>query len=266
MSRQVGRKLIQWSTRAKSTEEIVNQLTIPLKEHEKPLRMLTINEKKEAVRLKMKEINISIDSLDKRKFALMTRRDGFDKVWKSIELARNYFPKVKLNVVVIRNQNDNEIVDFVKLTENRNLDIRFIEFMPFGGNEFKNNQFYGYREMLNLIVEKFGENVIRLSDSPNDTTKAYKIQSYQGQFGFITSMSDHFCNTCNRLRITADGNLKVCLHGNSEVSLRDKLRGGDSDEQLSEVIQTAVNNKKARHAGMDALKNLPNRPMILIGG
>uniref|UniRef100_A0A1I7TZW9 Mob_synth_C domain-containing protein n=1 Tax=Caenorhabditis tropicalis TaxID=1561998 RepID=A0A1I7TZW9_9PELO len=226
MSRQVGRKLIQWSTRAKSTEEIVNQLTIPLKEHEKPLRMLTINEKKEAVRLKMKE----------------------------------------LNVVVIRNQNDNEIVDFVKLTENRNLDIRFIEFMPFGGNEFKNNQFYGYREMLNLIVEKFGENVIRLSDSPNDTTKAYKIQSYQGQFGFITSMSDHFCNTCNRLRITADGNLKVCLHGNSEVSLRDKLRGGDSDEQLSEVIQTAVNNKKARHAGMDALKNLPNRPMILIGG
>ncbi|EGT57923.1 hypothetical protein CAEBREN_11885 [Caenorhabditis brenneri] len=389
MSRQIGKKLIQWSTtRTKSTEELVKNLTVPLKEHEQPLRILTSEEKKEAVRLKMKEIehmkgeppffdmfmrehtylrisltekcnfrclycmpaegvplkpkdkmltneevlrlvrlfashgidkvrltggeptirkdivqivegiattpgikdvgittnglvlprflpdlrnagltkiNISIDSLEKRKFAMMTRRDGFDKVWKSIELAMSYFPKVKLNVVVIRNQNENEIVDFINLTENRNLDIRFIEFMPFGGNEFKNDQFYGYREMLNLIVEKFGEDVIRLSDSPNDTTKAYKIQGFQGQFGFITSMSDHFCNTCNRLRITADGNLKVCLHGNSEVSLRDKLRGGDSDEQLSKIIQKAVNNKKARHAGMDALKNLPNRPMILIG-
>ncbi|UMM39404.1 hypothetical protein L5515_016483 [Caenorhabditis briggsae] len=211
------------------------------------------------------KVNISIDSLDRQKFAKMTRRDGFDKVWKSIELAQDYFPKVKLNVVVIRNQNENEIVDFVNLTANRNLDIRFIEFMPFGGNEFKNDNFYGYREMLSLIVEKFGDDVIRLSDSPNDTTKAYKIEGFQGQFGFISSMSDHFCNTCNRLRITADGNLKVCLHGNSEVSLRDKIRDGSSDEQLSEIIQKAVNNKKARHAGMDALKNLPNRPMILIG-
>ncbi|ULT80110.1 hypothetical protein L3Y34_010596 [Caenorhabditis briggsae] len=211
------------------------------------------------------KVNISIDSLDRQKFAKMTRRDGFDKVWKSIELAQDYFPKVKLNVVVIRNQNENEIVDFVNLTANRNLDIRFIEFMPFGGNEFKNDNFYGYREILSLIVEKFGDDVIRLSDSPNDTTKAYKIEGFQGQFGFISSMSDHFCNTCNRLRITADGNLKVCLHGNSEVSLRDKIRDGSSDEQLSEIIQKAVNNKKARHAGMDALKNLPNRPMILIG-
>ncbi|EFP08296.1 hypothetical protein CRE_16920 [Caenorhabditis remanei] len=212
------------------------------------------------------KINISIDSLERQKFAKMTRRDGFDKVWKSIELARRYFPKVKLNVVVIRRQNENEIVDFVNLTRDRNLDVRFIEFMPFGGNEFTNDQFFGYREMLNLIVEKFRGDVIRLSDSPNDTTKAYKIEGYEGQFGFITSMTDHFCNTCNRLRITADGNLKVCLHGNSEVSLRDKIRGGDTDEQLSEIIQKAVNNKKARHAGMDALKNLPNRPMILIGG
>ncbi|CAS00254.1 Protein CBG27447 [Caenorhabditis briggsae] len=83
--------------------------------------------------------------------------------------------------------------------------------MPFGGNEFKNDNFYGYREILSLIVEKFGDDVIRLSDSPNDTTKAYKIEGFQGQFGFISSMSDHFCNTCNRLRITADGNLKLAL-------------------------------------------------------
>ncbi|CAI2357594.1 unnamed protein product [Caenorhabditis sp. 36 PRJEB53466] len=179
------------------------------------------------------KINISIDSLDKQKFAKMTRRDGFDKVWRAIELAREHFPKVKLNVVVMRNQNENEVVDFVDLTQDRNLDVRFIEFMP---------------DMLKMIVERYGGKVIRLLDSPNDTTKAYKIENFKGQFGFITSMTDHFCNTCNRLRITADGNLKVCLHGNSEVSLRDRIRGGDSDEQLSEIIQKAVNNKKARHA------------------
>uniref|UniRef100_A0A8R1DTY2 Cyclic pyranopterin monophosphate synthase n=1 Tax=Caenorhabditis japonica TaxID=281687 RepID=A0A8R1DTY2_CAEJA len=194
------------------------------------------------------KINISIDSLDRQKFAKMTRRDAFDKVFKSIELAREYFSKVKLNVVVMKNQNDNEIVNFVNLTKDRNLDVRFIEFMPFGGNEFDNNRFIGYREMLRQIVDMFGEDVIRLTDSPNDITKAYKIKGFKGQFGFITSMTDHFCNTCNRLRITADGNLKVCLHGNSEVSLRDRMRCGDSDSQLSEIIQLAVNNKKARHA------------------
>ncbi|NP_001343868.1 GTP 3',8-cyclase [Caenorhabditis elegans] len=371
MSCRAGKKLFQWSRVKSSTEEIVKQLTVPLREHAEPILTLTPEQKREAVRLKIQEIehtkgqppffdmfmrehtylrisltekcnfrclycmpaegvplkpkdkmlsnsevlrlvklfaahgvdkvrltggeptirkdivhivegisstpgikevgittnglvlqrflpqlrdagltkiNISIDSLDREKFAKMTRRDGFDKVWKAIELARGYYPKVKLNVVVLKHQNENEVVDFVNLTKDRNLDVRFIEFMPFGGNEFKNDNFIGYREMLNLIVDKYGDGVIRLSDSPNDTTKAYKIDGFQGQFGFITSMSDHFCNTCNRLRITADGNLKVCLHGNSEVSLRDRIRCGDSDEQLSEVIQKAVNNKKARHA------------------
>ncbi|CAI5455525.1 unnamed protein product [Caenorhabditis angaria] len=194
------------------------------------------------------KINISIDSLNREKFAKMTRRDGFEKVWRSITMAQDYFPKVKLNVVVLRNQNDNEILDFIKLTETQNLDIRFIEFMPFGGNEFKNSNFVGYNEMLSKIIEKYGNAIEKLDDSKNDTTKAYKIRGSVGQFGFITSMSNHFCNTCNRLRITADGNLKVCLHGNSEVSLRDRIRNGDSDEDLESVIQSAVNRKKAKHA------------------
>ncbi|CAB3401197.1 unnamed protein product [Caenorhabditis bovis] len=200
-----------------------------------------------------------LDTLDKRKFALLTRRDGFDKVWRSINTAINYLPKVKLNVVVMNGKNEKEVVDFIALTKDKNLDIRFIEFMPFGGNHFERDQFYSYRDMLMSILEKYGDDVVKITDSPNDTTKAYKIKRFQGQFGFITSMSDHFCNTCNRLRITADGHLKVCLHGNTEVNLRDKLRAGDTDDVLSDIIQAAVNRKKAKHAGMDALKNMPNQ-------
>ena len=98
------------------------------------------------------------------------------------------------------------------------------------------------------------------------TLKAWKVPGYKGQVGFITSMSDHFCGTCNRLRLTADGNLKVCLFGNAEVSLRDALRSGTSDESLAEIIGAAVGRKKKQHAGMLNIASMTNRPMILIGG
>ena len=107
-----------------------------------------------------------------------------------------------------------------------------------------------YREMLKLIAQRYPiETIKKLDDEPNDTSKAFKIDGFMGQFGFITSMSDHFCNTCNRIRLTADGNLKVCLFGNAEVSLRDALRNKMSESELVELISTAVKRKKAKHAG-----------------
>ncbi|KAJ1356058.1 Molybdenum cofactor biosynthesis protein moc-5 [Parelaphostrongylus tenuis] len=212
------------------------------------------------------KINISLDTLNERKFTMMTRRNGFTKVMKCIDLAENLFPMVKVNTVVMRNVNDDEVTDFVKLTTNRRLCIRFIEYMPFGGNDFSTKKFIDYKSLLADIEKTFPGSVRRLRDAPNDTTKHYKIEGSIGNFGFITSMSEHFCGTCNRLRITADGNLKVCLHGNAEVSLRDLLRGGASAEELSDVIQSAVESKKKQHAGMENLKHMPNRPMILIGG
>uniref|UniRef100_A0A1I7WW21 Molybdenum cofactor biosynthesis protein C n=1 Tax=Heterorhabditis bacteriophora TaxID=37862 RepID=A0A1I7WW21_HETBA len=174
----------------------------------------------------------------------MTRRNGFSKVMKSIDSAEALFSKVKVNTVVMKNINDGEINDFVEMTKERRIDVRFIEYMPFGGNHFSTKKFVDYQSMLLTIREKFGDRILRLQDSPNDTTKAYKIDGFVGQFGFITSMSDHFCATCNRLRITADGNLKVCLHGNAEVSMRDLMRSGASEKEISEVIQKAVGRKK----------------------
>lgn len=95
------------------------------------------------------------------------------------------------------------------------------------------------------------------------------MPGFKGRVGFITSMTDHFCNTCNRLRITADGNLKVCLFGDTEVSLRDMMRKGSTDEELLEFIEAAVKRKKAKHAGlfdMYEIASSKNRPMIKIGG
>lgn len=102
--------------------------------------------------------------------------------------------------------------------------------------------------MLSIIKSKF-ENFIDLPNGANDTSKAYCVPGFAGQIGFITSMTEHFCGSCNRLRITADGNLKVCLFGNTEVSLRDALRSNCSEDDLTALISAAVKRKKKQHAG-----------------
>uniref|UniRef100_A0A914Z428 GTP 3',8-cyclase n=1 Tax=Panagrolaimus superbus TaxID=310955 RepID=A0A914Z428_9BILA len=196
----------------------------------------------------LSKLNLSIDTLHESKYEFLARRPGFKNVWKTIDKAEHLFDMLKLNCVVMRQFNLDEVVDFVELTQDRKLDIRFIEFMPFGGNDYALKKFVPYKEMLGKIIEKFGE-VERLQDHPNDTSKAYKIKGSKGQFGFITSMSEHFCGTCNRLRVTADGNLKVCLHGNAEVSLRDAIRSGTNTKDLQNIIGQAVYKKKAKHAG-----------------
>lgn len=102
--------------------------------------------------------------------------------------------------------------------------------------------------MLESIKDKYSD-FTALPNGPNDTSKAYKVPGYMGQMGFITSMTEHFCGSCNRLRITADGNLKVCLFGNTEVSLRDAMRAGISESDLNAIISAAVKRKKKQHAG-----------------
>lgn len=122
--------------------------------------------------------------------------------------------------------------------------------MPFDGNKWNTKKLVPFKEMLKIVATAYPiEDIIRLKDDPNDTSKAFKIANHVGQFGFITSMTEHFCSTCNRLRLTADGNLKVCLFGNAEVSLRDALRENVSDEALNKLISDAVKNKKQKHAG-----------------
>ncbi|XP_031567689.1 molybdenum cofactor biosynthesis protein 1-like isoform X3 [Actinia tenebrosa] len=211
-------------------------------------------------------LNVSLDTLVPQKFEFITRRKGWHKVMEAIDSALDLgYEPLKVNCVVMKGLNEDEICDFVALTENKAVDVRFIEYMPFDGNKWNVNKFVSYKDMLNLIKERWPI-VERLQDHPNDTSKAYKVAGFRGQLGFITSMSENFCGSCNRLRITADGNLKVCLFGNSEVSLRDALRSGTSTDELLQIIGAAVGRKKKQHAGMLNIAKQKNRPMILIGG
>jgi molybdenum cofactor biosynthesis protein A len=211
-------------------------------------------------------LNISLDTLRAERFESISRRKGLDLVLEAIETAieRGYEP-VKINCVVMRGVNEDELVDFVALTESRPIEVRFIEYMPFDGNGWHDGYFLPYADMLDRIQAVY-PSLARQSDGPNETSKSYRVQGFRGSVGFITSMSDHFCSGCNRLRLTADGNLKVCLFGRGEVSLRDAMRAGASDAELCGVIGAAVERKKARHAGMYEIARSENRPMILIGG
>ncbi|XP_070442141.1 molybdenum cofactor biosynthesis protein 1 isoform X1 [Equus przewalskii] len=209
-------------------------------------------------------INISLDTLVPAKFEFIVRRKGFHKVMegihKAIELGYN---PVKVNCVVMRGLNEDELLNFVALTKGLPLDVRFIEYMPFDGNKWNFRKMVSYKEMLDTLRQQWPE-LEKLPEEESSTAKAFKIPGFRGQVSFITSMSEHFCGTCNRLRITADGNLKVCLFGNSEVSLRDHLRAGASEEELLRIIGAAVGRKKQQHAGMFNISQMKNRPMILI--
>ncbi|KAI5120832.1 hypothetical protein M0805_007019 [Coniferiporia weirii] len=211
-------------------------------------------------------LNLSLDTLDPFKFELMTRRPGHEAVLRSLDSALKSpgLESVKLNAVIIRGLNDMEIPQFLELTKEDALSVRFIEFMPFSGNKWDKQKMIPSSELLSRI-STIHPGILKLSDEVNDTARSYKVPGYRGSFGFISSMSDHFCGSCNRLRITADGQIKVCLFDSEEVSLRDLLRNGSSDAELMQVARAALGNKKEKHAGMEDIDVIKNRPMILIG-
>mmetsp|Transcript_24142 Transcript_24142/g.67670 ORF Transcript_24142/g.67670 Transcript_24142/m.67670 type:complete len:390 (+) Transcript_24142:100-1269(+) len=212
-------------------------------------------------------VNISLDTLEEDRYTHLTRRPGLKKVLGTVTKAIDLgFDPVKINCVLMRGENDDEIGKFVQMTENQPVDIRFIEYMPFDGNRWEQQKMIPYREVMSMIEHQTGRTLVKLKDGPNETARGYRVEGYRGSVSFITSMSENFCSSCNRLRITADGNLKVCLFGHDEVSLRDALRSGASEDQLYSVIRDAVRRKRARHAGMLGIAKSRNRPMILIGG
>ncbi|KAI9992498.1 hypothetical protein PInf_017917 [Phytophthora infestans] len=214
-------------------------------------------------------LNISLDTLKPDRFAHITRRQGFARVMNSILEAQALgFSPLKINCVVQRHFNLNEIVAFVAFTQQHAVDVRFIEWMPFDSNRWNDETFVPFKEMMGLIQAQF-PTVEKLRDGENDTSKAFRVPGFKGQFGFITSMSEHFCGSCNRLRLTADGNLKVCLFGNAEVSLRDAMRYNFGNKDIRDIVDVAVQRKKfalGGHGDMYGLSKAKNRPMILIGG
>ena len=151
----------------------------------------------------------SLDTLDPYKFEIMTRRRGHEAVLKALDVAiSSKLASVKLNVVVIKGLNDQEILDFVKLTKDLPISVRFIEFMPFTGNKWDRAKMVPSAELISTIRAEF-PSATRDLEEPNETARTWKIPGFMGTFGFISSMSDHFCSSCNRVRLTADGQIKV---------------------------------------------------------
>lgn len=216
----------------------------------------------------IKTINISLDTLQPEKFFMITRRDVFHQVRSNIELLLQHKIKVKINMVVMKGLNDNEINDFISWTKYHPIQIRFIEFMPFSGNRWTSNKLFSLEEVLAVIAKKF--TVLPLCGEPNDTAKRFMIPGHEGAFAIISTMTNPFCDTCNRMRLTADGKLKNCLFSDSETDLLDALR---NNEDVLPLIQSTIWSKKKALGGqlvsdfekIDAT-TIQNRSMITIGG
>lgn len=216
----------------------------------------------------IQSINISLDTLKREKFQLITGRDLFEKVQENIALLLQRGFKVKINVVVVKGLNDQEILDFVNLTKDQSITVRFIEFMPFDGNNWNADKLVTWQEMLQQIGQKY--QLTAYETEASDTSKYYTVAGHQGMLAFITTMSAAFCSTCNRIRLTADGKIKNCLFSQSESDLLGILRSGGDLEQL---IQMSIWDKHAALGGQFSkdfekidTNNLHNRSMIAIGG
>jgi molybdenum cofactor biosynthesis protein A len=219
----------------------------------------------------IKKINLSLDTLVASKFHSITLRNQFEKVIDNLHLLLNHEFQVKVNVVLIKGFNDNEIVDFINLTESLPVSVRFIEFMPFAGNEWDRSKMVSQHEIVSQTETFFTPDKIqKLEDEKNFTARNYKIKGFQGDFGIISSITNPFCDSCNRIRLTANGKIKNCLFSNSETDLLSAFRNGES---ITELISASIKNKKKVRAGMvtisemdDPALHFDNRSMITIGG
>ncbi len=221
--------------------------------------------------LGVENLNLSLDSLDQEKFGNITRRNYFDKVMSNIQLFLDEGFKLKINAVLIKGFNENEIVPFIEWTKDKDLHVRFIEFMPFDGNSWNMDKMVSLQEIKDITFQHYSEDkVVRLIDKPNDTAKNYRIEGYKGTFAVISSVTNPFCDSCNRIRLTSDGKLKNCLFSSGESDLLAVLRKGDSIRDL--ICENLASKLKVR-SGKNTLEDFTNtewhktnRSMVRIGG
>lgn len=212
-------------------------------------------------------INISLDSLKPERFKQITGRDYFHKVWDGIQKAERLgFSPLKINVVAIRGVNDDEILDFARLTLEKPYHVRFIELMPVGKqNIWSHERFISTEEIYNLI-QTLGPLRPILSNTLDGPARRYVLDGGKGEIGFISALSHHFCDSCNRLRLTAEGHLRSCLFSDKEIDVKTPLRAGEGDDYLFKLISLATESKLN---GRDPMKSGPRkcvRQMSSIGG
>ncbi|RXF67649.1 GTP 3',8-cyclase MoaA [Arcticibacter tournemirensis] len=190
----------------------------------------------------IRKINVSIDSLDRARFFQITRRDNFDSVYSCILRLLSDGFEVKLNCVISAAKNVEDIIPFVELTRDYPLRVRFLEEMPFNGSSEFDVLNWNHRSIYNYIAGNYPE-IIRLENEPHSTSENYRIPAYKGSFGIIASFSRTFCGTCNRIRLSATGELRTCLYGPPATNLRDLLRDGATRSEIEDALLLAVSQR-----------------------
>jgi len=210
-------------------------------------------------------VNISLDSLQPDRFAAITRRRRFDDVRAGIDAAlAEGFTRVKINAVIMRGINDDELAAFAAFAHEKDIQVRFIEYMPFAGNRWRSVGYISAEEMRARLATR-----LRLEPSDDgdaSVAETWRMAGRKGSLGFISAMSCRFCDRCERLRLTADGALKNCLFSGEELSLRDALRHGASDEDVLTLLRRSLEGKAAHHAPVAILAEAAGRSMVRTGG
>ncbi len=210
-------------------------------------------------------LNISLDSLDQDRFIELTRRDDLDRVLEGIDAAIEAgFDPVKINCVLMNGINQDEIVDFAEFGREKGVVVRFIEFMPLDADEvWGQDRVVPLADVIKTIDDVYPIEPVARTSAP--ATK-YRYKDGKGEVGVIATVTEKFCDTCDRIRLTADGQFRNCLFAVSDYNLRDALRSGASDDDIAAVIEGAVHDKWAGH-GIDTVHFIrPKRNMSQIGG
>ncbi|KAI3384395.1 hypothetical protein SNEBB_006935 [Seison nebaliae] len=197
-------------------------------------------------------LNFSLDTFDPKKYGKITRMNLLSRVLQSLSLCVDAVEEgkikyLKLNVVLIKQFNEDELFKFIELTRENLIEVRFIEFMPFEGNQWNSDKFISQNELCSRISAQY--NLRKIPNEINGTANRYQIENFRGTIGFIASMSQKFCSSCNRLRLTANGKIKNCLFDNHELDLKDLIRNNNiTNEDIGKFIQLNLQNKKKSHA------------------
>ena len=207
----------------------------------------------------LKSVNISLDSLKSYKYKSITRGGNLTDVLKSINRCLELGIKVKINCVVIKRFNDDEVYDFIEMANYYPIDVRFIELMPLGeGEYFYENGYFNISNFINDIDELY-----KIEDEKGSTARLYQAKYAKGRIGIITPISCQFCNTCNRIRITSDGKIKLCLHSNEETDIRYYL---NKPMIFKEVLKETILKKPDKHNLLESNSSDTYRQMYEIGG
>lgn len=214
-------------------------------------------------------INVSLDSLIREKFTQLTRRDQLTRVLESLDELAHYpsIHPVKINAVAMRGFSEDEVLDFVRFARNKAYVMRWIEFMPLDADQiWRKEDILTGNEIKAIIEAEYGPLVPITSGDPSETARRYTFSDGIGEVGFINPVSEPFCAQCDRIRITADGQLRTCLFATEETDLRAVLRSDADDMELERVIRQAVWHKELKHYIGDKRFKRANRSMSMIGG